>query len=163
MAGGVVHRTPLGGDGFVAPMAAYIVDNMLLTSSATGGASTIQVNMDERFCSLVAYVTVSMSQAIQVDIEVRYRLDTAAVSSPVATQVQNRDLLMIDWHTAEINDVWTPVPVVMPGDGAGALVSAAVENLDTDTLRLSALIYLFDINVRNVTPMGPLLWARGST
>lgn len=163
VAGGVVHRTPLGGDGYTAPMASYIVDNMLLTSSATGGASTIQINMDERFCSLVAYLTLSVSQAIQADIEVRYRLDTSSVSSPVATQVQNRDLPTITWHTAEINDIWTPVPNIIPGDGSGGLVSAAIENLDTDAMRVSALIYLFNIRVREVMPMGPLLWARGST
>lgn len=162
---GVVHRTPLGGDGFRAPLAAYIVDNLQLTGDASGGGASLMVTMDERFCALVAYLTFSATQATDQDIDVRYRLDTSSASSPVATQVQSRRLEFIvpQVSSATINDVWTPTPVIVPGDGAGGLCSVEVKNEDTDIYRLSVLIYIFDINVRQVMPMGPLLWARGST
>ncbi len=164
-ASGVVHRTPLGGDGFAAPMAAYIVDNMELTGAAGSGNITATILMDERFCSLVAYATVSITQATDQNMGVRYRLDTSLASSPVATQVQSRFLTAGSSNTspATINDVWVPVPVILPGDGGGGLLSVGSVNFDTDLFRVSALIYLFDINVRQVMPMGPLLWARGAT
>jgi len=162
---GATHRTPLGGDGYRAPMAAYIVDNMAVTGDAGGGGALLQVQMDERFCSLVAYLTVSLTQATDADIDVRYRLDTSQASSPVATQVQGRRLefTVAQVSSATINDVWAPIPVIIPGGGAGGLFSAEFKNVDTDIYRLSALVYLFNINVRQVMPMGPLLWARGST
>jgi len=149
-AGGQTHRTPLGGDGFRAPMAAYIVDNMLATGDAGGGPIVCQVNMDERFCSLVAYLTVSMTQASQTDIDLRFR-------------VQHRRAEATGISPAQISEVWVPVPVIIPGGGAGGLITAGALNVDTDLFRLSALIYLFNINVRQVMPMGPLLWARGAT
>ncbi len=162
---GAVHRTPLGGDGYRAPMAAYIIDNFTLAGDATGTSLTGQIGMDERFCALLAYVTLSITQATDQDIDVRYRLDTSQASSPVAPQVQGRRLefTVSNISTATINDVWTPVPVIVPGGGAGGLLSVGVVNRDTDAVRISALIYLFNINVRQVMPMGPLLWARGST
>lgn len=162
---GAVHRTPLGGDGYRAPMAAYIVDNFQATNAAGGGASTLTVQMDERFCSLVAYATLSMTQATPADIDARYRLDTTQASSPIAPQVQGRRIEFTDSDisTATINDIWTPTPVIIPGGGAGGILTMGVVNIDTDLFRLSALIYLFNINVRQVMPMGPLLWARGST
>jgi len=162
---GAVHRTPLGGDGFRAPMAAYILDNIQLTGDAGGGAVTIQVNMDERFCSLVAYMVYSNSQATPAAVGIRFRIDTAEGSSPIAPQVQSvfASALASTVSTSSINEIFTPTPVIIPGGGAGGLITVASTNALSDNNRLSALIYLFNINVRQVMPMGPLLWARGST
>ncbi len=164
---GATHRTPLGGDGYKAPMAAYIVDNFTLVGDATGGSPGISftVNMDERFCALVAYAVLSVSQASGTALGLRFRIDTGQGSSPVAPQLQNIAAAAIAGtaNSATINETWNPIPLIIPGDGAQGLLQMTTTNIDTDTYRFSALIYLFNVNVRQVMPMGPLLWARGST
>lgn len=162
---GAVHRTPLGGDGFRAPMASYIVDNFQISGNVSGGSLLGTVNMDERFCALVAYITTSITQTTPADTDLRLRLDTSGANSPVAAQVQSIAAANISAtvSTATINEIWTPTPTILPGSGAGALFSVQGLNNDGDLFRISALIYLFNINVRQVMPMGPLLWARGST
>jgi len=52
--------------------------------------------------------------------------------------------------------------VILPGSENTALTVFAA-NVDGDEYFLDAFIFLFDIRARELTPMGPLLWARGST
>lgn len=162
---GIVHRIPLGGNGFNAPHAAYVVDNFALVGDAGGGNINQTINMDERFCSLVAFVNIALSQATPADAGWHIALDSNVALGPVAPQTENLALTAIanDISTVHISHVWVPVPYVLPGAGGGGSISSQVLNNLNDTMRLTALIYLFDVNVRQVTPMGPLLWARGAT
>jgi len=164
---GAVHRTPLGGDGYRAPFAAYNIDNFTLVGDGTGGSPGISftANMDERFCTLVAYLNLSVSQTAAIDLGLRFRVDTSQASSPIAPQTQSVDAQSIPLtsNPASINEIFQPVPVILPGDGAGSLVQLTTGNIDTDIYRFSGLFYLFNIDVRQVMPMGPLLWARGAT
>lgn len=162
---GRVHRVSLGGDGYTAPHAAYVVDNMILTGDVSGGALSHIITMDERFCSLVAYVNILSSQVASADADWVVGLDSNIANGAIAPQLEGRVIAATSATVSSVTlaSIFTPVPVVLPGAGAGAQINSNVLNVENDGVRISALIYLFNVRVREVTPMGPLLWARGAT
>jgi len=58
---------------------------------------------------------------------------------------------------------WNPTPTILGGGAIIPTITVRGKNVDSDVYLCSMLIYLFDIAVRERTPMGPLLWARGAT
>jgi hypothetical protein len=50
----------------------------------------------------------------------------------------------------------------MPGGPSDPNVRFEMVNVLADVYSMHLLVYLFNIRVRELTPMGPLLWARGS-
>ena len=158
---GAVQRIPLGGDGFTAPIAAYSVVNFTLTGDAGGGVLRARVDMDARFCSLISYVTFDVQQATPAAEEFRQFI-SAARAVPLMVDVGSVANLGT-FTTFEINHMWQPPPLILPGADHGAYHQLSIVNTDTDVLRVNLYIYIFDIRVRELTPMGPLLWARGAT
>jgi len=159
-----VIRIPLGGNGFHAPIAAYEVSGFAITGDGSGGSLQGQINTDPRFTTLLSFVTMSIQQGTSADADVSFLLSgnagfvpTQAESGPVVAVAS-----LVD--AGEIRKTWTPTPVILPGgNGANAHVRCNVLNVTGDVLGLSALFYIFDIRARELTPMGPLLWARGAT
>lgn len=162
---GVISRIPLGGDGFTAPIAAYAVQQFQVTGDAGGGSAGLILSLDERFCSLVSYVTVSINQGTPADAD--FRLNIGASSSPNPQAPQNLQGAMVataaTLGTTTVSTTWNPTPMIYPGAGSGPFVQALFENVLADVYRMHAYIYLFNVRVRETTPMGPLLWARGAT
>ncbi len=160
---GLVQYIPLGGDGFTAPFAAYSITDYFAAGTATGGKVTLTANMDPRFCSLVSYVTFRMIQATPANEVVR--VTVAGGQQPLQSNTETVVATGAEFAHS-INSCWSPVPIVLPGGNfaseAPRLLGAA-PNTDGDFYDLFALIYLFNIRVRETTPMGPLLWARGAT
>lgn len=162
---GSVVFVPLGGDGFTAPRFAYMLNKVALTGDVSGGAATITARMDLRFVSLVSYVTGQIQQGTSADAEHRFTLS----SDFVAEQVSQGDITAISSTIAafEIAKTWFPAPVLLPGGNLSASERSRIImkflNVDDDVYEMAALIYCFDIRVREETPMGPLLWARGAT
>lgn len=158
---GTLTYVPLGGDGFSSPFAAYGLKIFQASGDVSGGALTMNVNFDPRFCSLVAYVTVQIAQGTSADADVRIQVrgDTIATvnfQGPVSAVAS-------DVTSFEVAHTFAPVPVIVPGAGENGAIQVAFDNVDGDEYFLDTLIYLFNIRVRELTPMGPLLWARGST
>ncbi len=152
---------PLGGDGFIAPKFAYAVRNFLLTGDATGTFVQQTIEMDERWCALVAFVEFTIQQATSADAEFQL-----SVSSDKSAELIDSGLQVAvnsSVSSLEVGHLWNPPPLVLPGAGDNARIRLQTLNVDGDIVRLSAYIYLFDVRVRETTPMGPLLWARGST
>lgn len=162
---GVLTYVPLGGDGYTAPQAAYAINNFEVIGDASAGHARLTVEMDPRFCSLVAWVSFSIRQATSADAEYRLTVGSTSGATQIPTQADSGLVVAISSTitTAEINKMISIVPMMMPGAGQSGRVEANFLNVDTDTYRMSLLIYLFNIRVRELTPMGPLLWARGST
>ncbi len=155
---GTVRYIPLGGDGFVAPFAAYAINSHQVTGDATGTTATLRVLMDPRFCSLTAFSTLQIQQATPGDVACRMDLSGAGYpGQPVSVVMTSIGLVSV----VNVSNTYKPVPVVMPGGGEDVALGAVALNVDTDIYTVNALIYLFDISVREKTPMGPLLWARG--
>lgn len=163
-ANGVLDYIPLGGNGFTAPFAAWSLEQMTATGDATGGALTIGVNMDQRYVSLVAFITLAVLQATSADADLRIQLTGSNTTDQGENLIMPSTSATIASRTS--GTVWRPTPMLLPGGQGNPAdlprISARVLNVDTDVFELSTLIYLFNIRVREVTPMGPLLWARGS-
>lgn len=153
---------PLGGDGFVAPKFAYAIADLNVVGDASGGNADITVIMDPRYTSLVAFMTASDIQVASADADVR--MFVTGVGVP--TQVDQVPVTAISATVAgrTVSRTWTPTPFVLPG---GTLpisrLTLRMLNVLNDSYFLDAWVYCFDIRVREVTPMGPLLWARGAT
>jgi len=54
-------------------------------------------------------------------------------------------------------------PIILPGGPEVPTIRARALNVNGDFVFLEAQIFLFNIRVRELTPMGPLVFARGST
>ncbi len=162
-AAGTVEYVPLGGDGFYSPIAAYSLANIGATGAVGGGALTVRVNMDTRYCSLISYVSIGLVQATPADVEVRFTI--ADTKARVPRLVEQGDVTFVDSDisVATIAKTWNPPATVLPGGTIAPFVQLVVVNIDADIMNLDALIYLFNVRARELTPMGPLLWARGST
>lgn len=164
---GTVNYVPLGGDGFQAPFAAYNVMGAAIVGDAGGGSARVTCRMDDRFCSLVAFFTGQNAQDTPADGEFRFFL----AADQIPQQVNQGDLTAlaagVDSHS--LAHTMVPTPIVLPGGSRGPGVGADPRidvrflNALADVVSMDALIYLFNIRVREVMPMGPLLWARGAT
>ncbi len=163
-AAGAVDYIPLGGNGFTAPFAAWSVEAMTVTGAPGGGAASMGVSMDMRYCSLVAFVSVSIIQVSAADADLRIQLTGANTTDQAENVVMPSTSATVATRT--IGFTWRPTPMILPGGQRDAAdlprISARMLNVDADVYELSTLIYLFNIRVREITPMGPLLWARGA-
>ncbi len=164
-ASGVTEYLPLGGDGFVAPFAAYLIRNMALTGDASGGNITWIVKMDPKYCALISYITLRNAQATPADMEYVLAIGGDRVPDFIDQGLIDTVAQTIDSTGASVT--WRPPPYMMPfGKFAGASFSpnfnAKILNVDTDAAQVSALVYLFDARVRESCEMGMNLWQRGS-
>ncbi len=162
---GTVDYVPLGGNGFNAPLAAYSVVSHAVTGDAGGGFAQLEVVMDDRFTSLIAYATLQNAQVASADADMRMVIAGSTGQNNVPLQVLTQPVVAIS-ATVNANTLgltWNPTPIVMPGGQRVGRLLAQMLNVLSDVYRLSMLVYIFDIRVRELTPMGPLLWSRGAT
>lgn len=158
-------RIPLGGDGLSAPIAAYAITDFEITGDASSGRADLRITMDPRFCSLVSYITMTNSQAATADADIRLTVGSDNPVAAVPLQVQAGNVESINGNVSggiTLNRTWTPPPFILPGGSVAPFARGQMLNVLNDVYGLRAMIFLFDIRVRELTPMGPLLWARGS-
>lgn len=155
---GSTQYVPLGGDGFSAPKAAYMVRGARIAGDASAGLATINITMDDRFTSMIQYVTGQIDEAA-ADSDFSWFISSPFMASVITKGV---DLAGNVAFSPNLGHTWNPVPILLPGQQAG-LLSVGWPNVDADTFFCDALIYLFDIDVRQKSPIAPLLWARGSS
>jgi hypothetical protein len=162
---GVVTYVPLGGDGLTAPQGAYAVVNFELTGASGGGASTLIVQMDPRYCSLVAFASFRILQTTSADADFRLTVGSQTGGRQIPQLLESGPVVAISSvvSNSEINKTLKLQPLILPGAGNVGQLRLDTLNVENDVTMLSALIYLFDIRVRELTPMGPLLFARGAT
>lgn len=158
---GTVTYLTLGGDGYQAPFASYTILDWQIEADASGGRAVYNCNMDMRFVSLVSFIAFQGTQANTLDVDVRYQLGGNA-GVPRAVVVKDLHAASLNAVSQQLGDIFTPPPILLPG-GQAATFTVETDNVDTDDYFLSALIYLFNIDVRQKAPSGPLLWARGVT
>lgn len=158
---GNVRYIPLGGDGYTSPFAAYNLVGHAVTGAAGGGAAVLTCIMDDRFVSLISYISVADVQAVSADADVSIVLTAAEVGMPTQALSEAVTAISAVVNVGTIRRTWTPPPVLLAGGSKRGQITFSMVNVDTDVYSMSALIYLFNIRVRETTPMGPLLWARG--
>ena len=157
---GVVEYIPLGGDGFTAPKFAYSIIGYDVDADASGGTLTAVLEMDPRYASLIGFVTGQLLQAVDADVEFLFSVSGLRVP----TIVNQGDAVSSALSGSSIGITWRPEPIILPGGTAASQprVQIRFPNVDTDVIRMHALVFCFDIRVREIWPMGPLLWARGN-
>lgn len=154
---GTSQYIPLGGDGLSAPFAAHTVRALQVEHDASGGTAVQVINLDPRFCGLVSFMTGQIAQAINADADMSFTVTGNVTPSSVLRIVQPAGT---DFEVAR---TWEPPPIILPGGAtAGSQLRLAVDNVDGDDSFLDVWIYLFNIRARELTPMGPLLFGRGS-
>lgn len=135
---------------------------MQATGDVSGGAVSLTVTMDPRYSSLVSLVTWQIAQgtAADADFRVLLRGNTSPTLLDLGTQPSTASTV----SAFEVGRTWNPSAMILPGGNSeNAQIQAHFTNVDDDEYFLDALIFAFDIRVRELTPMGPLLWARGAT
>ncbi len=162
---GSLTYVPLGGDGFSAPIAAYAVHQFELVGDVSGGKNQMTIEMDPRFCSLVSFVSIAIRQGTSADAEYRLVVGTSTGVGQIPSHIESGLIVAISStvSTSEINKTSQITPMMMPGAGQAGKIQLETKNVDGDDALLNTLIYLFNIRVRETTPMGPLLWSRGSS
>lgn len=161
---GRVHIVPLGGDGFTAPHSMYTISDMALTGDVAGGSLQMDIIFDERYCSLVQFVTFRNAQATPADAEFKVSIFSVDDNfTPVQLVQGDLTAVAATIDSSSLALTWNPTPILFGGGPAIGRIRLRLKNVDADVVRLSATIFLFNIRVRETTPMGPLLWARGAT
>lgn len=119
------------------------------------------MNNDQRYTSLVQFVNINVQQGTSADADFRLRIngsDTPTFGdSGVITAISSTV------SGTEISHTWTPPPFILAGAGENSSILMQMLNVDADVFSMDCFVFLFDVRARELTPMGPLLWARGST
>lgn len=153
---GTVTYIALGGDGLIAPKGAYSIRGARIAGDATGGLASINCTMDNRFTSLCQFVT-GQGSGVTTSTDFKFVLTSDTQASVIDW---GNDPVFVAASATNCGHTWNPPPLLLPGNEVARL-EMDWPNVDGDTFFMDALIYLFDIDVRQKTPIGPLLWARG--
>jgi len=154
---GVVERFALGGDGFRSPSGVYVIRNVAQTGDGTGAGGMItEVTLDPSYVSLVAYLTVGVSQATPTDMTVKFKL-----LGP-RTPTQSEHVLVQSFNQAfpTIAHTWLPPAFPIGGEDPPVL-GITVPQVGTDIATFQAAIFLYDIRARENFPIDLLVAARG--
>lgn len=157
---GSLSYVPLGGNGRTAPFAYYAIKNAQVTGDGTGGTATIRVRMDDRYAAFVAHAVASVQQGTPADAEFRWTLTSSP--GPVAAYSGVKTSNGGSVSSTSIDVPWVPPPIVQGGGDTGAQLAVAFDNVDSDVYLLNALILLFDIRVRELTPLAAIFGSRGT-
>lgn len=157
-----MNYVPLGGDGINAPHAAYTVVGHKISGDVSGGDARLSVVMDPRFVSLVSWFHWSIDQGTAADADVSLILSASQGKVPLQSSAGPVVKTSATIQSSTIQKTWSPNPILLPGgDGPAPTLSGRALNVDGDDYFMSCFIYVFNIRVRELSPMGGLLWARG--
>ncbi len=117
----------------------------------------MRINLDKRFCSLVPYVAMEYDAAATVDMEYWVRIGELAIETGKITGIDAALFTLTNGAT-----IFEPhYPVVLPGGDHPTrdpeYVHVKFKNVDNVTYKVSLICYLFDIRVRELTPMGQII------
>lgn len=157
-ANGFLRFIPLGGNGYTSPFAMWQCQQLLVTGDATGGAASITVNMDRRYCSMMGYASMTYPGTTPDPFPLRWAITGDRV--PQQFRAVKVDLIPTTISAARVSDTWLPPATVNPGPEEIAL-SITVPNTDTLVLQMHCAIFLFNINARQKVPYHLLAAARG--
>jgi len=159
-ASGAVTYIPLGGDGYTAPFAAYAIRLARITGDASSGFMGIDITMDPRFCSLITFITGQIQQATSADADVELSISGSPYPTVVSSGPQVAVASLVSGF--EIASTFNPPPIILPGGNQAPLLRARYLNVNGDFGFIDAMVFLFNISVRETTPMGWLLFSKGS-
>lgn len=141
----------LGGDGRVAPMGCYFV-RLEVAGDASGGNAIVTINLDERYTNLVAYANALIAvDAAAGDFSILVQEAGAAPGPGAPHIVGTIPQIATGVTTDNASFLWYPPPVYFQGGGQ---VTVSYPNVGVgETYKLQIEVYVFDINVRRITPL----------
>ncbi len=143
---GLVETWPLGGDGFAAPHS-FVAVEIELANDASAGLSSIAINMDPRYTSLVSFIT---------------HTTVSAAADPHRCQLvvfnTNCDLAADQPDTNVFNGVASgtykpPGMLLKVTPGSTPRIAATWINVDTETNTVNARIYQFNREMIHRVPV----------
>lgn len=150
-----VEYQPLGGNGMQAPHAQYAVE-VQLEGDASAGNATINIRFDERYCSMIQYLSARIS-GLAADAAYEFNIAASATDRLIhQANVTNLGVATFDC------DTWTPPPYVIVGlRREGSTMNAPFlrfisPNTDGDTYSVIMRVLVFNIRARELTPL-PIL------
>ncbi len=135
---------------------------MAITGDASGGALVIRITMDPRFTTLVGYASFLNIQVSSADADFHLHIGSALNRTPDQSDSGVVTAISATIDTKTITKTWFPAPILLAGGRVAPFIELRMLNVTSDVVNLSLLAYVFDIRARELTPMGPLLWARGT-
>jgi len=162
-ASGTLKYVPLGGNGYTDPFAMYQLKDFSVTGDATGGTASLHVIMDNRYCCMLAYASMTSAATGTDPMSIRWvwGSDTGG-ESPQAFRFQEAPVSPLGFGS-RVSDTWVPQAFMQGSDPVALRLSVASVNEDTDAVVMHAVIYLYNINARNRVPMSQLVKAQGSS
>ncbi len=147
---------PLGGDGWSAPHAMYMVLQQL-TGDATGGNSTTSLFLDDRFMNVVSLIEIHVTGAGSVR-EAELQLRSARPSASLFRVRAFGQMLFLSSIGNQQLMTWNPP--LLPG--AESVVTVTI-NVDTAVVNIRAIVYCFQKRALEKVPLNILLAALPST
>ncbi len=147
---GSVEIRPLGGNGYTSPHSAYIVKIFSVTCDASGGQASLDLFLDPQFEGVFSVIGAVIASAAGSE-QVRFDFFDRASAVAGVTKFEIQGTLSFDADTGS-SCFLTPPPMFDQ-----ARLSVTTDNIDTETLRLSAIIYNFRRDAAQKTPLAVLL------
>jgi len=140
--------TPFGGDGRSAPLGVYDVDAFVV-GDASGGNAVVNIDFDARYTNLLSFAQAGVLADTAAG-EFQLQLSDNTVFIPNVRIVGTLPGVTEGFVTPNSVFLWYPPPLFLTGAGR---ISATFVNVDaTETYDLAAQIYVFDRNVRQISP-----------
>ena len=142
---GTITFDPLGGDGIVAPSAAYYLNGVALTGDASGGTATLTINLDRRYECVVGNLTSKASGT--------------GISGSVPTVLTVTPQLCVSINAGAYTSIDDTSRVAWSPDAFFDAQAVQVEwnNLNGATFALDAVVYLFRRGASQRSPLSTLL------
>lgn len=153
--GDTIELVPLAGNGYTSPHSYYAYD--LQAEGASGGGSLIiQLGFDERYTSVVPYVT-GRTNDIGADVFAQFTLASTNVD-----RVSDDFTLAFTNALISSDRVWEPPPIVIPGRPREATLTVPwlrflTTNVDTEDYQMFGRIYNFKIDALKLIPLPIIL------
>lgn len=149
LAGDGVLFSPLGGDGRSSPIGVYDI-GIQIVGDAGGGNAVCTVNMDPRYTSMIAYAA-PFAAADAAAGEFAIQIVDNVLFTPNLRVVGTLPGVTEGFVSRNSTYLWYPPPIWLNGNGS--LITTQVNVDATETYGLTCAIYVFDRNVRQLTPL----------
>ncbi len=145
---GDILYAPLGGDGWSAPMGMYMMNNVTLAGDVSGGTTSLTVEMDIQFESLIQMISL---QIIGIAADQTYRMSIIRRRGGTIFNAGTAFFPGVSGDTSGYR-TWNPSAIL---DAESLL--ARITNNDGDSLRINGLIYVFQKRASERVPLNILL------
>ncbi len=152
---GTSRFIPLGGDGKFSPSACYQCD-LRVAGDAGGGFARCTLTLDVRFTNLIAYICGTVAGAATApDFAMQIFEGSPSTDVAFVEVVGTSPHVAATVNTNNATFLWYPPPLFMKQSGH---IQVTWPNVDGDTFGITAEIFVFNPEIRQITPVPALMW-----